>query len=310
MKLARRSEGQSSLGARLLVCAGGVLSCVLGCTAYPTLKPNAPIDCTADSGYDFQIIDNFETLGEMPFYPSGDMTSSGPATPAAATIPGGPRCNSSVALEVQSFQHNDWGSLFGFNNFGPRDASAYEGLSFWARAPLNTTGSFTILLDDPNTNNGLTTVCSVDAGMPATPADAGPIEMCKNYCVPDAGPGGPTTTYLDPMTGMAVGGSTSAAPPPDSCGNSYMVVQVVTADWRFYTIPFSKFQQGYMPSRVPNPVLTVTGTVPGTSLRTSALMGFVIRFPKEANADLWLDNLDFYRPKKAGSDGGSDARRM
>jgi hypothetical protein len=323
MKLERRSASQSSRGARWLVCAGGVLGCVLGCTAYPTLKPAVPIDCTADSGYDFLQIDNFETAGANPFYPASDHTVVAfdgaiwdAVAPTEVKIPGGPRCNSSVALEVLTSGHNDWGTLFGFNNFAspgaPRDASAYEGLSFWARAPLGTTTSFTLLLDDLNTSNLIDSsqACSADGGAPATPVDAGPAQMCRNYCVPDAGAGAPTTTYLDPMTGMAVGGSTSSAPPADSCGNSYQAVQVVTSDWRFYTIPFTKLQQGYMPSRVPNSLLMVTGNVPGNGLRTDALTGLVIRFPKEANADLWLDNLDFYRPKSAGSDGGSDAPRM
>jgi hypothetical protein len=314
MKLERRSEGQSSRSARLLVCAGGVLGCVLGCTAYPTLKPNVPIDCTADSGYDFLQIDNFETAGGTPFYPASDNTSAAALAPTEETIPEGPRCTSKMALVMRTSGHNDWGSLFGFSNFAtttsPRDAWAYDGLSFWARAPLGTSSSFTLLLDDLNTSNLIDTTLacsSVDAG---APADAGPVQMCKNYCVPDAGVGNPTTTYLDPMTGMAVGGSTSAAPPADSCGNGYSAVQVVTSNWRFYTVPFAKFQQGYMPNRVPNPLLTVTGNVPGNGLRTSALTTLVIRFPKEANVELWLDNLQFYRPRKAGSDGGSDAPRM
>jgi hypothetical protein len=246
----------------------------------------------------------------MPFYTSGDMTTTSLLAATVGPFPDGPRCNSNVGMVLQSSQHNDWGSLFGFSNFGPRDASAYEGVSFWARARGNTTTSFTLLLDDPNTSNPVTAMCGADAGTPAASADAGAVDLCKNYCMPDAGAGNPVTTFTDPMTGMAVGGSTNAAPPPDACGNGYSVVQVVTGDWRFYTVPFAKFQQGYMPKRVPNPVRKVTGTVPGTGLRTSALMNFVIRFPKEANAELWFDNLDFYRPKKAGSDGGSDARRM
>ena len=162
MKLERRSEGQSSRGAGLLVCAGGVLSCVLGCTAYPTMKPNAPIDCTADSGYDFLQIDNFDTVGAMPFYTSGDMTTTSLLAATVGPFPDGPRCNSNVGMVLQSSQHNDWGSLFGFSNFGPRDASAFEGVSFWARARGNTTTSFTLLLDDPNTTNPMTAMCGVD----------------------------------------------------------------------------------------------------------------------------------------------------
>jgi hypothetical protein len=307
MKLERRSEGQSSRAAGLLVCAGGVLSCVLGCTAYPTLKTDVPVDCTADSAYDLQIVNTFELGGDlMPFFTSGDMTSGAP-TEGVEMLPDGPRCNSQAALVLRTSQHNDWGSLFGYNNFGPRDASAYEGLSFWARAAKNTTTSLTLLLDDPNTSqNVVPATCDADAGAP--PVDAGPTIMCKNYCMPDAGVGAPMNTFVDPSTGMAVGGSTSAAPPVDACGNGYSAPMVVSQSWAFYTVPFVKFQQGYMPNRVPNSVLKVIGTVPGTGLRTTQLQNFIIRFPKEANVEMWFDNLGFYRPKKAGNDGGSDAR--
>src|SRR6266700_2051329 len=303
MKLKRTWEGQLSRKRALLLCLG----CVFGCTAYPTLK-SVPLDCTADSGYQFLVIDNLETVGPAQWVTAGDMTSAA-AVAEVDAIPGG-RCNSTAALVLRSSHHNDWGSLFGFNNFGPRDASAYEGLSFWSRAPTGTTPSFSLLLDDPNTSNPIAAVCDVDGGAPTSTPDSGPTQVCKNYCVPDAGVGAPSMTVYDPATGMAISGSTTAAPPPDSCGNGYAATQVVASDWRFYTIPFARFQQGYMPNRVPNPVLKVTGAVPDTGLRTAALMNFIIRLPKEAEAELWIDNLAFYRKKAAAADtdGGLDAR--
>ena len=54
------------------------------------------------------------------------------------------------SLVITSANNNEWGSLFGFNGFGPKDASAYEGMAFWARAPLGSNTGFTILLDDLN----------------------------------------------------------------------------------------------------------------------------------------------------------------
>jgi hypothetical protein len=300
MKLKRRSQGQSSRAAGLLLCVGGVLSC----STYATVK-NLPIDCTADSGYDFMVIDNYEVAGPAPWFSSADLTSDAPTAEVDA-IPGA-RCNSNAALVLRSSHHNDWGSLFGINNFGPRDASAYEGVSFWARAPGNTTKSFTILTDDLNSNNLMTAVCGVDGGT-ASPGDGGAGESCTNYCISDGGTGSPQQT-VDPMTGMVIGGSTTAAPPADACGNSYQTVQVVAADWRFYTVPFRRFQQAYTPNRVPNPLLKITGSVPGTGLRTSALTTFTLRMPKEAEMELWIDNLAFYRKKAtaAGTDGGPDA---
>ena len=311
MKLKRSSEVQSSRAAGLLVCAGlvaGMWGGALGCTSYSTLK--APvIDCTSDSAYSFLTVDTYDMAGaSTSWYSAADNTTTELPTVGVENMPDGPRCNSSAALVLRSTHHNDWGSLFGLAGFGPRDASAYDGVAFWARAPGNRTKGFTVLLDDLNTNNLLTPpTCGVDAGTTAGPVDSGMGEMCKNYCTFDGGTGSPQQT-VDPMTGMVIGGATTAAPPPDACGNDYSAVQVVSSDWRFYTIPFEKFQQAYMPNRVPNASLKITGSVVGNGLRTAALTLLVIRFPKEADAELWIDNLSFYRTKTAGSDGGSDAR--
>jgi hypothetical protein len=212
----------------------------LGCTAYPTLK-DMPLDCSADSGYELQTIDNYEMVGAANLWDSGDTTTANVSV-AVESLTDGTRCGSTAALVIRSVHNNDWGSLFGFNNFGPRDESAYEGLSFWARAPGNTTKGFTMLLDDPNTASS-TAVTS----------------NCKLYQTADGGTGGPTMTVYDPSTGMAISGSTTAAPPPDACGNSYSVVAVLTTDWRFYTFPFATFLQTAMPNRVPNSSLSQTG---------------------------------------------------
>src|SRR5665213_2210038 len=202
--------------------------------------------------------------------------------------------------------NNDWGSLFGIYGFGPRDESAYDGLSFWARAPGDTTKAFTILLDDTNTENlAMPANCSTDAGTTSSPTDAG-AAVCKNYCMPDGGTGG-ATPYIDSLTGMVVGGTTSAAPPADACGNEYYVVAQVTGGWQFYTFPFANFRQLAEPNRVPNAHLTETGNLaPLTYLLTSALMGLTFRMPPEADMNLWLSHLGFYRPK-AGGDGAVDA---
>jgi hypothetical protein len=84
---------------------------------------------------------------------------------------------------------------------------------------------------------------------------------------------------------------------------------VVTSEWRFYPIPFSAFQQADNPNRVPNTALTDVGTVPRTGLLTSALRTLILRAPKEAEMDLWLNNLAFYRKKgvTTGADAGPDA---
>ncbi len=110
---------------------------------------------------------------------------------------------------------------------------------------------------------------------------------------------------------MVIMGSVADAPEPDQCGNPYAVVQVVTNDWRFYTIPFGAFQQVATPNRVPNAALTEVGPEPGTALLTKALVSLTFRMPKAATMELWIDNLTFYRKAgTGGGDAGVDAAQM
>jgi hypothetical protein len=288
----------TTCGALLLLVAGGG---VVGCSAYSTYRNVAP-DCNVESAYALQVVDAFDTVGPGAFWMSADTADAGtvPLPPPASyvasavePISDGPRCGSTAALVIRSERNNDWGSLFGINIGSSRDASAYDGLSFWARAPGNTTNAFTILLNDPNT------------AVPPVMTDA----KCKEYGV-DGGTAG------QPMvdgTGMIIPGTITDAPEPDQCGNPYSVVQVVTSNWRFYTIPFSAFQQGPTPNRVPNVALMEIGPEPGTALLTSSLLSLTLRMPKAATTELWIDNLSFYRPAAApgtGGDGGVDAAQM
>jgi hypothetical protein len=294
------------LGALHCAALGGtalvVVSGAVGCTAYSTVK-NVPIDCAAESAYDIEYIYTFDTTAAVNFYGSGDHPDADVGV-AVDPLTDGARCGSTSALLLHSDHNNNWGSLFGIYSFGPKDASAYQGVSFWARAPGNTTKAFTVLFDDTNTSNpNMPAVCNVDGGTTPAPVDSG-SNVCKNYCT-DGGVGG-QGTYTDPMTGTVVSGATSSAPPPDACGNEYGAVLQVTSGWQFYTMPFGEFHQAAQPNRVPNAHFSNAGSVPGTDLLTSALMGFTIRMPAEADINLYLSHLGFYRPKTKG-DGAIDA---
>jgi hypothetical protein len=278
-------------GVSLTVAAGSfwalflVLAGTSGCDTYSTLK-DAPIDCTVDDGYEFLTLgNNFDNVGDGVFWSSGDNTpdkvvgDDASGNVSVRTIPDGPRCDSSAAVVLRAAGNNDWGCLFGSNNVGaPRDASAYEGLSFWARAPGNTTKGFIVLLDDPNT----------------TVIDPLP-HNCTNL---GSTTGGPQTIIVS-VDGQNVQTSSGATRPtyPEECGNSYAAPMLVTGEWAFYTVPFAQFQQTALPNRVPNAVLTQVGTAPGTALLTDKIYTLIIRFPKEATVELWLDNLAFYRKK-------------
>ncbi len=262
------------------------LVATVGCSA-PAPDPG-PSACSDEAGYEINVIEPLDMvgLGASPFYPAGDSTPGGSITTNVETIADGARCGSTAALVIRSSGFDDWGSISGLSNFGPRDETAYEGMWFWARAPGNTNEKFTLYLDDPNTY--------------ASPGSG----YCKNCIVGDGG-----TTYVDPITGQPMTGQSGSPSGTDQCGNSYTAGVTVTREWRIYTIPFARFQQANQPNRVPNALLTHVGPVPGTALLTNALESFTVRIPNKSQTELWIDDLGFYRKKAAapGADAANDA---
>jgi hypothetical protein len=270
--------------ALLFVLAGAATAC----QAYPTVK-KAPIDCSPDDRYDLSIVDPFETItaANTAFWNAGDaLVMTGDLNESIEPISGDGRCGSKAALVLRSVHANDWGSIFGYNNFGPRDASGTEGMAFWARAPGATTKAFTISLDDANT--------------------APDAKRCVDYGTDGgtAAPSGPTT---DGLGNVISTGASVVQPQPDACSNSYTAVVVVTTEWSLYTVPWERFTQVAAPNRVPNAVFTEVGPVPGTGLLIDKIWTFILRMPKEATMELWLDNLAFYRTRTKGSAAGADA---
>jgi hypothetical protein len=302
-----------SMGA---LCAGVLLLGLggpVGCDKYPTYK-DVPLNCSVTDEYDFDILADFETGGSPFWGPSGDSLCNPPVSDAGPDgvvtggrapslsadvekISGAGLCGSTKALVIRSSLCNDWGSLAGFSNFGspPRDESTRDGVSFWARAPGDSTKTFTLLLDDLNT--------AVNDDPAKKAAD---LNWTGSNCVGvDGGTqaGQQVVNQVD-STGNIISGAWGGAPLPFQCGNGYHAVVVVTSTWQFYTVPWTAFTQDAKPNRVPNPSLPQTGCVPGNGLLTSKLRYLTIRFPKEANSELWLDNLGFYSKKGQRSDAG------
>jgi hypothetical protein len=287
-----------SLAFAVLVAVLVALLGLGGCTAYAT-KKNLPIDCSVENAYD---IDNIDSEFGMS-WSSHDGTTDAGFMPAVQTIPDGALCTDTTAFHVTSLNYyNDWGAVFGFYGFGKKIETARQGLSFWARAPGNTNKGLTILIDDPNTYNP--SASCTDAGMVVPPGDAG--ANCTTYCLAD---GGSTATgpVLDPNGNVLSSGTSTAPLPANSCGNSYQTQLTLTADWHFYTIPFSAFHQMNNPDKVPNAALTETGSAEGTYLLTSSIWNMTFRVPKAAPFDLWFDRLGFYSPRTPG-EGPTDAQ--
>jgi hypothetical protein len=274
--LAPRTVGSAC--ALILVLTGSV-----ACETYTTLR-DVPIECDADSAYDFEIVDTKETVGAADWWTSGSPSSAYEAAKAIASadvrkIEGDGRCGSAAATVLRSYHNNDWGSIFGLNYIPAVDRSGYEGVAYWSRAPGNTTKTFTMALEDPNT-------AKVAGG------------NCIQYTPDDqTGTQTPTTATGPNGESISTSGSATRAVYPDECGNSYAYVNEVTSHWAFYTVPFGLFQQDAKPNRVPNAILTDVGTAPGTALLTSRLVRLIVRMPKEADTELWVDNLAFYKRK-------------
>ena len=177
------------------------LGSAVGCTPYATFKPG-PTSCAPQDGststeaaYEFRDIDTFEGETSSNFFASSDDTPNSLMTLTLGTPPIGAPCGSTSALDIQSTGSYDWGSLTGYSNFGPRDGSAYEGLSFWAYAVGDSNKSLTILFDDANTYNGGTVV--MDGGIiPPNP----PTANCTGYPTIDGGNAG-GGSVVDPATG-------------------------------------------------------------------------------------------------------------
>jgi hypothetical protein len=300
---------------------GGVFSC----STYQTQR-NVPIDCTAQKGYDFQVIDDFTSKSwyEVPDYvpavpDAGDggvsSTSKDPADAnriiASAimdvtTIPDGPTCGNTNAGVFRGSHNNDWGGMFGSWAFAAsvNDASEYDGISFWARAPGNVSKSFTFLLNDDNTTAPLATAS------PESSPDGGTASSrkgCRIYSMTDGGTSQSQSTgasnMTDPGTGTPITGSSNTrASYADECGNDYsVIVKNLSSEWQFFTIPWSEFLQNDTPNRVspenqalpPDP----NDLAKKTTVLTSRLRAIGIRMPKAAEFGLWVAKLDFYRKK-------------
>ncbi len=303
-----------------------------GCSSRP-VPPPAGIDCAEEAPYDIHVVEDYDTpnYGWYSYgdHTPGGVVTTGAAGGAftieddgginysfTAPIENGGRCGSHRALFLQAHGFQDYGAGFGTYNIGvvggymggqtcvdptsdagsticPIDASAFEGVTFWARSydPTGapTTDAFTLSINDKNSHSG------------GYVPDASPLTgftssgVCINYDAGILANGAAvyTTATNGAVMGATGGGTVAAQPPPDSCSNSFYDVVVTTRQWHLYTIPWRSFYQSAQPNRVP------TGFDPSTFFQ------FMITTPRESRLALWISNLGFYRHKRA--DAGLDS---
>jgi hypothetical protein len=204
------------------------------CTARAP-RPEPLPDCAGADAYEFKIyVDNsrvdetFESdAGELQWFDFGDCTPRAVHSYGVETIPNGGRCGSQGAFVFRTTGHQDWGSGFGIYGWNSRpqndqDASDYEGIAFWARAPGRSDKGITIGIGDRQ---------SSATGGVCMGHDAGTQGMC----------GMPLS---EPNTDAGL------PPPPGACGNSWTQQIVVSEFWKLYLLPWESFAQEPVPSRV------------------------------------------------------------
>ncbi|HMI84471.1 MAG TPA: hypothetical protein VK550_10280 [Polyangiaceae bacterium] len=215
------------------------------------------------------------------------------------------------------------------------DVSAYEGVAFWARRGPEGQDHALLILTDKFTSSRLArenqtfcrrlrechTRCLNEAPCsPDNPTAAAPVFRCfdpragalptiavdslLDLVYPRCGPSACTSpaTYLDPdfddktcrpysFPGADVSGEycwNEGAPPPpsrdESCQDGWQTSVPLTMDWKFHAIPFSELGQVGFGKRAPYLDLRSIDTI-----AFGSTMGF---------ADVYIDNVTFYRHKK------------
>jgi hypothetical protein len=128
------------------------LPAVAACNALPERAPTE-LNCNPYPDIEDSSIFAFDQPGEADWYDFTDNTPSGVAMFGVKDLSGQPqgeRCGNSQAMVIDSYGYNDWGA--GFTTWtlrnGGKDASGWDGISFWARTIDESDRSFNLILQD------------------------------------------------------------------------------------------------------------------------------------------------------------------
>lgn len=210
------------------------------------------------------------------------------ASAGGEPIPESPRCGSENALHLTASGNKDWGNLFGdyLAATTTTDASAYDGVSFWARAMPGTTKTISLLLDDKYSLNLTFTDQEREALEQANPDDPDLEMACVDEAAEVLEEYGETVNVVTDQQGSTSVNVPGYVPSENACGNAYLKPIHLTYDWQFYVVPFSEFSQDPVPNR------RIEG------IDKASIRGVTIRAPKEALLDVWVDELSFYSVRK------------
>jgi hypothetical protein len=216
------------------------------------------------------------------------------------------RLNCAVAYNPGNV-NADLGAANADPNLPPLLTGPAQGISFWAKADANSTVSMVIRLQDqrgyadvqpfvsmsPESECGATLTAQCKQGDKAayTPDGAAPA-VCdpRGYeLLPEDAPWpAPGTTLeagapLDPNVNYGNFCSLCEdAGNENRCGNFFDYPLTVTHEWALYRIPFSQFRQGVNGRRF-------------SQVDRQHLRMMEIKFPKDSEVKIWIDDLGFYR---------------
>lgn len=288
--------------------------------------PLPPVDCSVEDAYDFDPI-NYFTAGMSGWYAYSDPTPGGAPNPyidsdgeenSNVLLPGEEgsrflpleppgRCGDTAIMILEMYGKNFWGAGFGNwdLNANPRDGRAYEGISFWARSPINFEKEFLFNVDDvrtminPPPDEELPAEENPCGNLPAARAQdedldgdgcLGPgdivdahIETGTRCRLPPPEDVGDVPCYNGGVDSPASGGV--RVPAANECGNAFHTRINLTEQWQLFTIPWDELVQWPCPNRLAG------------GIDPENISKFEIKLTQGMNYQIWIDNIAFYRSR-------------
>jgi hypothetical protein len=273
------------------------------------------VDCSLETAYDFENIQNFSGA-QTGWFLYSDPTPGGAPNPAPPPPDAGPdagtnsnvdpfdvpppgRCGDLRAMKLEMRGKNFWGAGFGewqHNNEGSRvDGTGWEGISFWARSPINSEKEFLFNVDNRQTiinappappEGGLPRKVSepTDDGHQDLDGDGfigpGDIASGTDCRLPPSGDLGAVPCYnggVDPPS------SAVRVPVANECGNQFHTRITTTETWQLFLIPWKDLVQWPCPNRLPG------------GIDKTEIAKFEIKFEQGMQYEIWIDNIALYR---------------
>lgn len=268
--------------------------------------PPEPVDCSIENDYELLNISNFSgsesgwfryadpTPGGVPDPDNPDPTIGGSNVPVTELEPPG-RCGDTRLIKLEAYGHNFWGVGFGdweHNQPAARaDGTGYDGISFWARSPINAEKQFLFNVDDARTII-LAPDAPADGSLPpATSADqdldgdalVGPGDIARGTeCrLPPPPELGEAACYNGGADSPASAGV--RVPASNECGNAFHVRITTTETWQLFLIPWDDLVQWPCPNRLEG------------GIDRADIAKFEIKMDQGTHYEIWLDNIAFYR---------------